>query len=117
MSSYLLESSVPISEGNYLFVDIVYGNDTIARPNLRSKPFKTIGAAVTLCKKLGSMYIIIVAPGNYSESLNLLANATYEFEAGVIIQNVSSTPLFNDNEPSFSAGVIASIQGILIFNF
>jgi hypothetical protein len=110
-----------LQTGNVFYVDSVAGDDSTGRPNLPSRPFKTIGRAVQILRNIGTVQTVWVLPGTYLETLNLLTNANYYFEAGAIVQNNSaSVSLFSD---SVTTAVTAIISGkyqiftILYLNF
>lgn len=114
-------------ESNLIFVDSIFGSDLTGKPNQRYQPFKTIGSAVSACKNLPGFYTIIVHPGTYLETMNLLTNAKYHsfmpkislssyyFEPGCVIQNGSQTPLFGDTPNGI--GVMATIAGTCVLPF
>lgn len=83
------------------FVDATYGNDSLGTPNTKSKPFRTIKAAVLawngLTKPLGQPANVIVAPGTYRESNLLQDNINFVFSDGVEVQNNATTAIFQDS--------------------
>jgi hypothetical protein len=124
----LFDSACPLNEGNLVFVDTVFGSDSTGKLNQRYQSFKTIGkhldfittvtplllgAAVAAIKYVSGFYTIVVHPGVYCETLNLLTTACYYFEPGAIVQNMSQTPLFGDIPTG--TGVNAIITGSATF--
>lgn len=82
--------------GNTLFVDSVYGNDSIASSNPFYYPFSTISQALAISQTLPvnlSGYLVIVNAGTYNESLTIPPNVsvTGTGAQAVIIQKLNVT--------------------------
>lgn len=74
--------------GNTLFVDSVYGNDTLGALNKNSQPFKTISAALA---NASSGDIVLVNAGVYNETIVMPANVSLSGSGAqaVIIQKLN----------------------------
>lgn len=76
--------------GNTLFVDSVYGNDTLGALNKNSQPFKTISAALL---NASSGDIVLVNAGVYNETIVMPENVSLSGSGAqaVIIQKLNVT--------------------------
>ena len=85
----ILSSQVPT--GNLLWVDAVNGVDALASRGRLTIPFKTLAAAKTAAAEGDT---IMVLPGQYNETANLLRNGVnWHFFAGASVNNSTGTIL------------------------
>ena len=95
-------AGVSPSTGNTLFVDAVYGDDTLALLNPNSQPFLTISAALAIATSGNN---VVVRAGTYNESVTIPAGVclTGASSQAVIIQKlgvVANTTLVTLNNNS-----------------
>lgn len=91
------------------FVDANFGNDTTGAINNPELPFQTIGGAVQnfVNTQPASTVNIMVRPGQYTESTNLLqGNITFIFDSGAVVLLGSTNPLFSDGGTAFAFSVL-----------
>ena len=104
--------SSSVLTGNIAYVDAVNGNDGTAVLGDFSKPYLTVGAAITSAT---SGYTIVVRPGNYSNATQLLKDGVnWYFMAGAKVSQTNATgqAMFGDTGGN---DAVCSITGYGVF--
>jgi hypothetical protein len=93
-----------------LFVDVTYGNNTLAESNNIYRPFLTIASALTTAV---SGDLIVLNPGTYNESITLKDGVDFYAYPDVVLTNVNANSgTITDNGVS----VTCSIFGYMSIN-